>query len=89
MSTSKRKPGRPATVDYQQAVELAKQGKTRRRIAEATGAHYKTVCGFLKTAGIDVPDGRFTKPDDPIALTGGRWVVGRHGVRRWVKDVAA
>lgn len=85
-TTTKRKPGRPATFDQQQALELARQGKTRRQIAQATGAHYKTVCDFIVKAGIDLPDGRFTKPEDPIALTGGRWVPGRHGVRRWEKD---
>lgn len=89
-----RKRGRP-TVDVDAILRLAAEGMNRTEIAKELGCYVGTATKHAELAGIPLADGRRRQdPEeeevaDSYGLTGGRWVVGRHGIRRWVKDVAS
>lgn len=91
----KRNAHKPRTsLDVDRLKQLAEQGLDRIQIGAELGYSRKTVSKVAKAHSIALTPARSNqtalKPvaarKDPAALTGGRWVTGRHGIKRWKKD---
>ncbi|WP_191563402.1 hypothetical protein [Janibacter melonis] len=82
------------SLDIERLKQLAEQGLDRIQIGAELGCSRKTVSKVAKAHDIALTPARSNqtalKPvaarEDPVALTGGRWVTGRHGIKRWKKD---
>lgn len=82
------------SLDVDRLKQLAEQGVDRIQIGAELGYSRKTVSKVAKAHGIALTPARGSRtpppPSDdtssPTVLRGGRWVTGRHGIKRWVPN---